>query len=745
MTVENLTLNVKTNIGDSDRKIKSLAAALGTLQAKAAALTGLSNLSSLATAMASISGSSVKASTFSGLAKGIENLSVALKQITTEDIANLTSLSGVLRRLNNVNFNGLSSASNIPRAASSLHDTAKGIDEVAKSAKNAESPMSNFIGSLKRIAFYRIVRTIIKEITEAFREGLENAYEWSKAVGGELAPALDRIATASQQMKNQLGAALGELLITLEPIIVELIHLITFLAEAFTWLFATLGGRSEYMVANEVATSWKDADKAAKEYKRTILGFDEINRLNWPGDGSPLSDITSTFDRKPISIKFDWTDKLPPALLQIDNWNNPTLDVQVEWAYEPFELPFKIPVPVPVLWKIPAFELPFKIPVPVPVEVLVTLPNISFEPVLEPVYVFLEQLQFDFSHAYSTIEELTYDLLTSIVLGYESLKSSVTLIVTEMAVELVCAWGWLHDGIRTSLEKTWGNATTVYEKLKTTLISKSVEMGQQVIEEYNKLRTAIESYLSTTYTNVTVFVKSTAYSFGQWATNCAESARAAFVNIAQNIYLGLTNAAENIASFINSTASNIWSWATNTASNIVDWANGVATSIGDALSSAWESFKGFMEATGEAVSGWWSQNKTWVVPVAIGAAITVAAIALVPATGGASLGALAFAADGGMFDAGQLFIAREAGPELVGTIGGHTAVANNNQIIEGIASANEGVVNAVYAMANLVVNAIDRKDTDINIDGASLARALYRPMQDETKRHGTSLVSAAHI
>ena len=41
-------------------------------------------------------------------------------------------------------------------------------------------------------------------------------------------------------------------------------------------------------------------------------------------------------------------------------------------------------------------------------------------------------------------------------------------------------------------------------------------------------------------------------------------------------------------------------------------------------------------------------------------------------------------AEGGFLDAGQLFIAREAGPELVGTMGGQTAVANNDQIVSGI-------------------------------------------------------------
>lgn len=43
-------------------------------------------------------------------------------------------------------------------------------------------------------------------------------------------------------------------------------------------------------------------------------------------------------------------------------------------------------------------------------------------------------------------------------------------------------------------------------------------------------------------------------------------------------------------------------------------------------------------------------------------------------------------ATGGMFDTGQMFIAREAGPELVGNIGKRTAVANNSQIVAGIAS-----------------------------------------------------------
>lgn len=51
-------------------------------------------------------------------------------------------------------------------------------------------------------------------------------------------------------------------------------------------------------------------------------------------------------------------------------------------------------------------------------------------------------------------------------------------------------------------------------------------------------------------------------------------------------------------------------------------------------------------------------------------------------------------ASGGMVNTGQMFIAREAGPELVGQIGSKTSVANNQQIISGIEA---GVYRAMMA------------------------------------------------
>lgn len=136
------------------------------------------------------------------------------------------------------------------------------------------------LNSIKRIAVYRAIRSGIRAISSAFSEGLENAYRFSQLTNGQLSYALDNIATKSAQMKNQLGAAAGTLIMQLEPVLIRIIGWLNQLAQSITWLFAVFSGAETYLVANEVATSWKEADKAAKAYRRTLLGIDEINRLS---------------------------------------------------------------------------------------------------------------------------------------------------------------------------------------------------------------------------------------------------------------------------------------------------------------------------------------------------------------------------------------------------------------------------------------------------------------------------------
>ena len=80
-------------------------------------------------------------------------------------------------------------------------------------------------------------------------------------------------------------------------------------------------------------------------------------------------------------------------------------------------------------------------------------------------------------------------------------------------------------------------------------------------------------------------------------------------------------------------------------------------------------------------------------------------------------------ATGGFPDEGQMFIARESGPELVGSIGRRTAVANNSQIVESVA---KGVYDAVLAaMQNGQEQGNDRPiDLKVYLDGKQIRASV---------------------
>ncbi|MEI1255975.1 hypothetical protein V8Q34_14625 [Blautia sp. JLR.GB0024] len=61
-------------------------------------------------------------------------------------------------------------------------------------------------------------------------------------------------------------------------------------------------------------------------------------------------------------------------------------------------------------------------------------------------------------------------------------------------------------------------------------------------------------------------------------------------------------------------------------------------------------------------------------------------------------------ANGGFPELGELFIARESGPEMVGSMAGRPAVANNDQIVEGISSAVYPAVKQAVAEAIIMTS-----------------------------------------
>jgi len=97
-------------------------------------------------------------------------------------------------------------------------------------------------------------------------------------------------------------------------------------------------------------------------------------------------------------------------------------------------------------------------------------------------------------------------------------------------------------------------------------------------------------------------------------------------------------------------------------------------------------------------------------------------------------------ANGGFPDQGELFIAREAGAEMVGQIGRRTAVANNDQIVEGIASgvsqANDELISVVFAAAQQIIQAISDKDSNAYIDGAKITHRITAEQNRQARMYG---------
>lgn len=209
----------------------------------------------------------------------------------------------------------------------------KDMDDIDKSAKKADTTLGKLAKSIGRIAFYRAIRSAIRFVTDGFKEGLENAYQFSKVVGYELADTLDRLATKSLTMKNQLGSAFGGLIMAAEPVLLQLIGLVTRAANALAQLMAIIGGRTTYLKAIDTVTEYGEAiggaGQAAKEAMKYLAPFDELNRL--PGDsgasgggGSNVPDYSAMFEETPVAqalqdfvtdfkisvsdVLFDWSD-----------------------------------------------------------------------------------------------------------------------------------------------------------------------------------------------------------------------------------------------------------------------------------------------------------------------------------------------------------------------------------------------------------------------------------------------------
>ena len=159
---------------------------------------------------------------------------------------------------------------------------------------NIGGAIKGFASSVLRIARYRIIRAMLKNISQGFTEGRENLYKWSAAVNGHYAKSMNNLATSTLYMKNALGTLVGPLMEALAPALQWIIDRLVDAINYFNMFVAAISGKSTYTAAVKSATTWGKAVSNAAgnakdkvdELKRTIMGFDEINKLDKISEGS---------------------------------------------------------------------------------------------------------------------------------------------------------------------------------------------------------------------------------------------------------------------------------------------------------------------------------------------------------------------------------------------------------------------------------------------------------------------------
>lgn len=308
--------NVRKSLADiSNINLRGAISSIKSLGASAKSLQGFANiskdLSDFARSMSNLSKNSA------GLWAVVQYLQL-MSQIDFSNLQNATEaikeLAALMRSLNGANNSRSSNAPSEKQIAawSRLKMVLQGIGKVMASPfKNAARNVGDFAKKLggvasgfKRIVGYRMIRSIIREITQGFSEGIKNLYGWSALVNGKFKTSMDTIATSMLYLKNSIGAAVAPIINALAPAIDFLVDKFVALINVINQLLAKLTGATNWTRAKKKATEYGDAvsgaGAAAKEAMRYLAPFDELNVLpdqkDRGGSGGGGEDYSGMFE-----------------------------------------------------------------------------------------------------------------------------------------------------------------------------------------------------------------------------------------------------------------------------------------------------------------------------------------------------------------------------------------------------------------------------------------------------------------
>lgn len=93
---------------------------------------------------------------------------------------------------------------------------------------------------------------------------------------------------------------------------------------------------------------------------------------------------------------------------------------------------------------------------------------------------------------------------------------------------------------------------------------------------------------------------------------------------------------------------------------------------------------------------------------------------------------IGFYSTGGFPSSGEIFVANEAGAEMIGTIGGRTAVANNNDIVNSVSTGVYGAVSRAFSENSMNGNS----GGDVYLDNTKVGRVVAKGVYTEGVKAG---------
>lgn len=249
-------------------------------------------------------GYSIPKEIFKGLGKGalgLGNLGLnaaqkgwgGLKKIISGTASALTKVTTVIKRTSGA-------------FAALIQKFTSGIPVLRRFTGATKSASGGLGGGLKNILKYafgiRSLFALVNKLRSALVDGFKNLAQYS----GETNNSISMLMSSLTQLKNAFAAAFA-------PILNTLIQKIISVVNTFGQLTSALTGKTTYIKAKKVqqdyakslnsnANSAKNAKKANEELKRTILSFDQINKMDDNSSSDSNSGIADTGGLSPSDM-----------------------------------------------------------------------------------------------------------------------------------------------------------------------------------------------------------------------------------------------------------------------------------------------------------------------------------------------------------------------------------------------------------------------------------------------------------